>query len=62
MGKMGEPIKARAMMYNAVFRAVLLYGNEICTVMDAMMVVLEGFHHSIFSWVTGMTASIGNGG
>ena len=56
MGKKGAPIKAQPMMYKMVVQAVLLYGSEIWVVIDAMMMVLEGFHHSIARRITGMTA------
>ena len=29
LGKTGAPVKARAMMYEALVQAVLLYGSEI---------------------------------
>ena len=50
------------MMYKAVVQAVLLYGSEIWVVTDVMMTVLEGFHHMIARWITGMSARKGNVG
>ena len=47
MGKTGATIKARLMVYKALVWAVLMYGSEIWLLTDAMMTVLEGFHHSI---------------
>ena len=47
MGKTGATIKPRLMVYKAVVWAVLMYGSEIWLLTDAMMTVLEGFHHSI---------------
>ena len=62
LGKTGTPIKARAMMYKAVVYAVLLYGIKTLVVMDAMMSVLEGFHHRIAIRISGMTARMGGRG
>ena len=45
--KTGAHIKAQAMIYKAVYQVVLLYGSKIWVVKDAMMVVLDGFHHRI---------------
>ena len=47
MGKTGLPIKAPVMMYKVVVQVVLLCESEIWRVTDAMMTVLEDFHHSI---------------
>ena len=55
LGKMGEPIKLRAIMYKALFQEMLLYGSESWVVTDAMMTVLEGFHHRIARRIAGMT-------
>ena len=49
-------------MYKAVVQAVRLYGREIWVVLDVMMRVIEGFHHSIAIRIKGMTARKGNGG
>ena len=40
LGKMWEPIKARANMYKAVVQALLLHGSESWVVTDKMMTVL----------------------
>ena len=56
MGKMGAPINARSMMYTAVVQAVLMYVSEIWLMVDAMMTVLEGFHHRIGKRIVRMTA------
>ena len=61
MGDMGVPIKARLIIYKAVVQAVLLYGNERWVVPDAVMTVLEVFHHSISRRVAGMTYWRGDG-
>ena len=45
--KTGYMIKSRAMMYKAVFQAVILYGSEIMVDVETMITVLEGFHHRI---------------
>ena len=39
-GERWYPIKAWAMMYNAVVQVVLLYWSEIWLVIDAMIMVL----------------------
>ena len=36
-------------------QAVLIYGSEIWVITDAMMKVLEGFHHHIDRKITGNT-------
>ena len=60
--KAGAPIKARTIVYKAIFQAMLLYGREIWLVTDAMMTMLEVFHHMISGRIADMTASKGNGG
>ena len=45
LGKKVEPIKACAMMYKALFQAVLLYGSGIWVVTDAITTVIAGFYH-----------------
>ena len=55
IGKTGRPIKVQVMMYKVVFQAVLLYGSEIWVLEDAMMMVLEAFHHSISRQISMMT-------
>ena len=51
----GGNIKARAMMYNMVVQLVILYGREIWAMTDAMMTVLEGFHHRIAGQIAGIS-------
>ena len=60
LGNREEPIKAYEMMYKAVAYVVLLYGSDIWVATDAMMTVLEGFHHSIVRRIAGMTARRGD--
>ena len=55
MGKTGLPIKAQKMIYKELVQAVILYGSERWVVTDAMMTVLEGFHHRISEQIAGMT-------
>ena len=43
------------MEYKVVVQVVLLYGSEIWVATDAMMTLLEGFHHRIAIHVLGMT-------
>ena len=62
LGKKGAPIKDRPMMYKAILQAVLLYGSESWVVTDAMMTVLEGFHHMILIRIARMMARMGGGG
>ena len=47
LGKTGISIKAWAIMYKVSVQEVHLYRSEIRVVTDAMMTVLEGFHHRI---------------
>ena len=62
LGKTGAPIKSQMMISKAVFQAALLYGSEIWVVMDTMMKILEGFHHSIARRILGVTVGKGEGG
>ena len=52
--KVGATVRAWAMMYKAVVQTVLLYGSESWVIMNAMMKVLEGFHHQIASRIVGI--------
>ena len=61
LGKTGAPIKARDIMYKAVFQTVLLYGSESWLVTDAMLTMLEGFCHRTTSLILGETSREGNG-
>ena len=56
MGKTGLPIKAQKMIYKELVQAVILYGSERWVVTDAMMTVLEGFHHRISGRIERMTS------
>ena len=47
MEKTGKPIKAHAIMYKAAVQVVLMCGSKIWLVKNAMMTVLEVFHHRI---------------
>ena len=62
LGKKGDKIKAREMMYKEVVHAVLLYGSERWVVTDATMTVLEDFHNRIARRIAGMMAQRGDGG
>ena len=62
LGKTGFLIKSRVMMYKVLVQAFLLYGSEICVVMDTIMMILGGFHHRIERRISGMTLRRGNGG
>ena len=51
------------MMYKAAVQTVLIYGSEIWVVIDAMLKVLEGFHHQVTWRIAGMEAwQVGEGG
>ena len=45
LGNTGAPIKTWTIMYKVVVQAGLMYGSKIWVVIDAMMTVIEGFHH-----------------
>ena len=47
LGKTGALIKACTMMYKEVFQVVILYWRDIWLVADAVMKLLEVFHHRI---------------
>ena len=59
---MRAPIKELAMMHKVLVQAELLCGRKIWVVKDAMITVLEGFHHRIARRIAGMTARKGGGG
>ena len=61
ISKTGVPLKSQAMIHKAVVQVVILYGSEIWVVTDAIMVVLEGFRHSIAIQILGMMAQMGAG-
>ena len=61
-GGIWVPINAKEMIYEAVVHVVLLYGNESLVFADAMMMVLEVFHHRISILIMGMTALKGDSG
>ena len=44
---MGSTVGAWAMMYKAVVQTVLIYRGGSWVVMDAILKVLEGFHHRV---------------
>ena len=44
------------MVYKAVFQMVLIYGSDSWVVTDAMLKVLEGFHHQVSWRISGMSA------
>ena len=50
--KAGVKIQSREIFYNVVVQVVLIYGSEIWAITDAMMKVLEGFHHHIAIRIT----------
>ena len=46
---MGATVQERTMIYKAVVQTMLICGSESCVAKDAMLKVLEGFHH-IADW------------
>ena len=52
--KKGATVRAREMMYKAVFQKVLLYGRNSWAVMEAMLKVMEGFHHHVARSIAGV--------
>ena len=59
LGKTGMPIKAWEMIYKLKVQAVLLYRSKRWVVTDAMITVLEGFHHRMARRIEGMTSRRG---
>ena len=56
LDKTGVKVRAGAMMYKEVVKTVLLNGIESWVITEAMMKVLEDFHHKIARNITGKTA------
>ena len=54
LGKTGVLTKTQEIMYKALFQAVLLYVIKIWVVADAMMMVIEEFHHRVARLIAGM--------
>ena len=52
--RMGVMVRSRAIMYKVVVNMVLLYRSESWVVTDAIIKVLEGFHHRIYWRIVGM--------
>ena len=48
-------VRARGMLYKVVAHKVLLNGSESWVVTEAMLKVLEGFHHRAARRIAGMT-------
>ena len=49
-------MQAREMTYKAVVQTVLLYGIDIWVVTEAMLKVLEGFHHQVALRIAGVSS------
>ena len=62
LGKTGDPVKSRVMMYKLVVQPVLLYGSEIWVVTKKIMTFLEVFHHGISRRIMGMKEWMVDGG
>ena len=52
---MGAVVQAQAMMNKVVVHMVILYRIESWEVTEAMMKVLEGFHHQLGRRIVGMS-------
>ena len=55
-------MKARAMLYKAVVHTVLIYECDSWVVTDAMMTVVEVFHHRVAWRLLGLTVIGGDDG
>ena len=53
MVKAGATVQSKSMLYKEVVQAVLIYGGNIWVVTDAMMKVMELFHHRIAQRISG---------
>ena len=52
--KAGATVREEEMIYKAGVHTVLLYGIESWVVTDAMLKVLEEFHHRVDLMISGM--------
>ena len=52
---MGVKVMGREMMYKSVAQTVLLYGSKSWLITEAIMNVLEVFHHRIARSIVGKT-------
>ena len=52
--KTGATVRSRSMMCNAVVQTVLLYEIKSWVVTEAMLKMLEGFHHGVDWRIAGM--------
>ena len=59
---MGAHVKARAVLYKAVVHTVLIYECDSWVVTDAMMTVVEVFHHRVAWRLLGLTVIRGDDG
>ena len=59
---MGATMRDRGAMYKAVSQSVLLYCRKSWVVIGEILKVLEGFHHWVAQYITGMTAKCRAGG
>ena len=50
------------MLYKVVVQMMLLYEVEIWVVIDAIMTVMEGFHHRVTHRIAGLMAIRGDNG
>ena len=53
LGKEGATPRAKGLFYKTIVQAVLLYSCETWVLTDAMIKVLESFHHKIARRITG---------
>ena len=52
----GETVRAQARMYKDVLHMVLLYRSESWVVTEAVLEVLEGFHHQVVRRIARISA------
>ena len=48
-------MQARLMMYKSVIQTMLIYRSDSWVIMDAMLKVLEGFHHQVDCHIAGIS-------
>ena len=61
--KMGATVRARSMMYKKVVQKLLLYRSDSWLAMEAMLNIIEGFHHRLARRISGISDwGVGEGG
>ena len=54
--KTGVKVRAQTMMYKAVVQAILMCGRNILVMTEAMLKVLDWFHHCVARRIEGMSS------